>query len=134
MAPVMVWVVRNQHTQAVAGNKVSAPPVSAQSPHRLKLGDVLPHGLDDTPATKHGSQADGGIATQHHPIGRQLGIGGTVASGNQQHQMMPMVFCASLPPWPRLYAQPIAIADAETTCPRGGRNRRKVQATRHHRE
>ena len=103
MAPVIVCVVETGTPRPVARNSVIAPPVSAQKPPTgLSLVMRLAHGLDDAPAAEQRAEAHRDVAREHHPE-RQVRIGWPIMpAAISSIQMMPMVFCASLPPWPRL--------------------------------
>jgi hypothetical protein len=77
-------------------NSVIDPRTRPRSRRRAKLRDALTHGLHDAPAAEHGAEADGDEAAHHHPV-RQVFLGGEPLAMSSS-QMMPMVFCASLPP------------------------------------
>src|SRR6202165_470323 len=110
MAPVMVCVVETGTPSQVAMNRVAAPPVSAQNPC---IGVSL---VTRTPMVR---------TTRQPPIRVPNAIAAWHASTTQNGTensaprcpceysstaMIPMVFCASLPPWPSEYS------DAETNC------------------
>src|SRR6201999_866686 len=110
MAPVMVWVVETGTPSAVAMNSVAAPPVSAQKPC-IGVNFVIRSPMVRT--------------IRQPPISVPSAIDAWQASTTQNGTekcaprcpceysstaMMPMVFCASLPPWPSEYS------DAEANC------------------
>jgi hypothetical protein len=105
MAPVMVCVVDTGMPSAGGQEqRERAAGLGTEAAHRLELGDALAHGLDDAPAAEQRAQADGDVAGPDHPGGRHLVAGRRSPEAISSIQMMPMVFCASLPPWPRLYS------------------------------
>jgi hypothetical protein len=58
IAPVIVWVTRDSESGCQEqGNGTTA--VGAETTRLIQLGDAIAHGLDDTPATKHGPQTHG---------------------------------------------------------------------------
>src|SRR3954471_2892104 len=110
MAPVMVWVVDTGTPRNVAANSVAAPPVSAQNPCigvNLVIRKPMVRTMRQPPIS-----VPSAIAAWH---------ASTTQNGTEKCSprwpceysstaMMPMVFCASLPPWPSEYS------DAETNC------------------
>src|SRR5437763_3180822 len=110
MAPVMVWVVETGTPRKVAMNRVAPPPVSAQNPCigvSLVIRNPMVRTILQPPIT-----VPSAIAAWH---------ASTTQNGTEKCSprwpceynstaMMPMVFCASLPPWPSEYS------DAETNC------------------
>src|SRR5882757_1232298 len=110
MAPVMVWVVETGTPSQVAMNSVAAPPVSAQNPCigvSLVIRSPMVRTIRQPPI-----KVPSAIAAWHD---------NTTQNGTEKCSprwpceysstaMMPMVFCASLPPWPSEYS------DAETNC------------------
>jgi len=112
MAPVMVWVVLTGMPKCDAMNSVMAPLVfGAEAAERRELGDALAHGLHDAPPARQRAQCDRRVRAEDHPngndvCGRQVQrADGEVherrSGGEQQSTMIPIVFCASLVPWPR---------------------------------
>jgi hypothetical protein len=102
MAPVMVCVVDTGMPSAVARNSVIAPPVSAQKPPTgfslvifwpMVLTMRQPPNIVPRPIARSSE-----TITQ---IGARVRAA-RVAAAISSIQMMPIVFCASLPPWPRL--------------------------------
>src|SRR6476620_10486430 len=110
MAPVMVWVVETGTPSQVAMNRVAAPPVSAQNPCigvSLVIRRPMVRTIRQPPikvprpiAAWHDSTTQNGTENSlpRYPC------------ENSNTAMMPMVFCASLPPWPSEYSE------AETNC------------------
>src|SRR3954447_9830689 len=110
MAPVMVWVVDTGTPRKVAANSVAAPPVSAQNPCigvSLVILKPMVRTMRQPPI-----KVPSAIAAWHDS---------TTQNGTEKCSprwpceynstaMMPMVFCASLPPWPSEYS------DAEANC------------------
>src|SRR5216684_7573930 len=110
MAPVMVCVVETGTPSQVAMNSVAAPPVSAQNPCigvSLVIRRPMVRTIRQPPI-----RVPSAIAAWHDS---------TTQNGTEKcaprypceyssTAMMPMVFCASLPPWPSEYS------DAETNC------------------
>src|SRR3954470_24125937 len=110
MAPVMVCVVETGTPSQVAMNRVAAPPVSAQNPCigvSLVIRKPMVRTIRQPPI-----RVPNAIAAWH---------ASTTQNGTEKcwprwpceynsTAMMPMVFCASLPPWPSEYS------DAETNC------------------
>src|ERR1700709_2177856 len=108
MAPVMVWVVETGTPRKVAMNSVAAPPVSAQNPCigvnfviRNPMVRTIPQPPINVPSA---------IAAWH---------ASTTQNGTEKCSprcpceysstaMMPMVFCASLPPCPNEYSDAAA--------------------------
>src|SRR6201999_3855062 len=110
MAPVMVWVVETGTPSAVAMNSVAAPPVSAQKPC---IGVSL---VIRSPMVRTIRQPPISV-----PSAIEAWQASTTQNGTEKcaprcpceyssTAMMPMVFCASLPPWPSEYS------DAEANC------------------
>src|SRR3977135_2734064 len=110
MAPVMVWVVDTGTPRKVAANSVAAPPVSAQNPC-IGVNFVMRSPMVRT-IRQPPIKVPNAIAAWH---------ASTTQNGTEKCSprcpceysstaMMPMVFCASLPPWPSEYS------DAETNC------------------
>src|ERR1700730_9632772 len=110
MAPVMVWVVDTGTPSHVAMNSVAAPPVSAQKPCigvSLVISKPRVRTIRQPPI-----QVPNAIAAWHAST-TQNGTENSVPSMPCEYKstaMMPMVFCASLPPWPSEYSE------AETNC------------------
>src|SRR3954452_780313 len=110
MAPVMVWVVDTGTPRKVAANSVAAPPVSAQNPcigvslvirnPMVRTMRLPPIRLPTAIAAWHDSTTQNGTekCSPRWPC------------EYNSTAMMPMVFCASLPPWPSEYS------DAEANC------------------
>src|ERR1700704_4619725 len=110
MAPVMVCVVETGPPSKVAMNSVAAPPVSAQNPC-IGVSFVIRNPMVRT-ILQPPISVPSAIAAWHDS---------TTQNGTEKCSprwpceysstaMMPMVFCASLPPWPSEYS------DAETNC------------------
>src|ERR1700736_659418 len=118
MAPVMVWVVDTGTPSHVAMNSVAAPPVSAQKPCigvSLVIRKPMVRTIRQPPI-----KVPHAIAAWHAST-TQNGTENSVPSMPCEYKstaMMPMVFCASLPPWPSEYSE------AETNC-----NMRKARST-----
>src|ERR1700712_4809503 len=110
MAPVMVWVVETGTPSQVAMNSVAAPPVSAQNPCigvSLVIRRPMVRTIRQPPikvpiaiAVWHDSTTQNGIEKCSPRCPCEY----------SSTAMMPMVFCASLPPCPSEYS------DAETNC------------------
>src|SRR4051812_12428404 len=106
----MVWVVDTGTPRKVAANSVAAPPVSAQNPCigvSLVIRRPMVRTMRQPPI-----RVPNAIAAWH---------ASTTQNGTEKcwprwpceynsTAMIPMVFCASLPPWPSEYS------DAETNC------------------
>src|ERR1700755_2373839 len=110
MAPVMVWVVDTGTPRKVAANSVAAPPVSAQNPC-IGVSFVIRSPMVRT-IRQPPIKVPNAIAAWH---------ASTTQNGTEKCSprwpceynstaMMPMVFCASMPPCPSEYS------DAETNC------------------
>ena len=96
----MVCVVETGMPSQVAANKVIAPPVSAQKPCTGVSRVIFePMVLHDAPAARQRAQAHGRLAGDHHPE-RHVELAAEMPCEYSRTAMMPMVFCASLPPWP----------------------------------
>ena len=100
-------------------NNVIAPPVSAQNPPTgLSLVILIPivFTMRQPP-----NKVPSAIATWQAMTTQNgtLKVSPLIPAANSSMAMMPIVFCASLPPWPRLYR------DAETNCRR--RNQRSTR-------
>src|SRR6266852_2868848 len=110
MAPVMVCVVETGTPSQVAMNSVAAPPVSAQNPC-IGVSFVIRRPMVRT-IRQPPIRVPSAIAAWHDSTTQN----GTENSAprrpceNSSTAMMPMVFCASLPPWPSEYS------DAEANC------------------
>src|SRR5258705_7317740 len=110
MAPVMVWVVETGTPSKVAMNRVAAPPVSAQNPCigvSLVIRRPMVRTIRQPPirvpspiAAWHDSTTQNGTSKRSPRYPCEY----------SSTAMMPMVFCASLPPWPSEYSE------AETNC------------------
>src|SRR6267142_6275294 len=110
MAPVMVWVVETGTPSQVAMNRVAATPVSAQNPcigvslvilrPMVRTIRQPPIRVPSAIAAWHDNTTQNGTSkwSPRYPCEKS------------STAMMPMVFCASLPPWPSEYS------DAETNC------------------
>ncbi len=55
------------HGRQAQGNATAKRGIGTAN--RGQLGDLRPHGLDDTPAAQVGTPGDGEIAGIHHPHG-----------------------------------------------------------------
>src|SRR5579883_814667 len=91
----------------------------AEPTDRLELGDLHAHRLDDAPPARERSEPHRPLAGQHHPEwdrGRMAGWSLVPAARTpaltSAMTMIPIVFCASFPPWPREYSE------AERSCAR----------------
>src|SRR5712691_13465059 len=110
MAPVMVWVVETGTPSQVAMNSVAAPPVSAQNPCigvSLVIRRPMVRTIRQPPI-----RVPSAIAAWHDST-TQNGTENSAPRYPCEYSstaMMPMVFCASLPPWPSEYSE------AETNC------------------
>src|SRR3982074_2152147 len=110
MAPVIVCVVETGTPRKVAMNNVAAPPVSAQNPCigvNLVIRKPMVRTIRQPPI-----KVPNPIAAWHANT-TQNGTENSVPRypcENNSTAMMPMVFCASLPPWPSEYSE------AETNC------------------
>src|SRR3984893_8826358 len=110
MAPVMVWVVETGTPRKVAMNKVAAPPVSAQNPC-IGVSFVIRNPMVRT-IRQPPIRVPNAIAAWHAST-TQNGTENSAPRCPCEYSstaMMPMVFCASLPPWPSEYS------DADTNC------------------
>src|ERR1700712_3682636 len=110
MAPVMVCVVETGTPSQVAMNRVAAPPVSAQNPCigvSLVIRKPMVRTIRQPPI-----RVPNAIAAWHAST-TQNGTENSAPRCPCEYSstaMIPMVFCASLPPWPSEYK------DAETNC------------------
>src|SRR5216684_6175244 len=110
MAPVMVWVVETGTPSQVAMNSVAAPPVSAQNPCigvSLVMRNPMVRTIRQPPI-----RVPSAIAAWHDST-TQNGTENSAPRCPCEYSstaMMPMVFWASLPPWPSEYN------DADTNC------------------
>src|ERR1700694_2903269 len=110
MAPVMVCVVETGTPSQVAMNSVAAPPVSAQNPCigvSLVIRNPMVRTIRQPPI-----RVPNAIAAWHAST-TQNGTENSAPRCPCEYSstaMMPMVFWASLPPWPSEYS------DAETNC------------------
>src|SRR3569623_1269541 len=101
IAPVMVWVVDTGTFSAVAPNRVTAPDRFAQNPP-IGFSDVMPMPIvlmmRWPPISVPNAMAlyDARI-TQYGPCGAVVG---RTPPATITAQITPIVFCASLPPWP----------------------------------
>src|SRR5664279_87017 len=110
MAPVMVWVVDTGTPSQVAINSVAAPPDSAQNPC-IGVNFVIRKPMVRT-MRQPPIRVPNAIAAWHDST-TQNGTENSAPSWpceNSSTAMMPMVFWASLPPWPSEYSE------AETNC------------------
>src|SRR5205085_3141670 len=105
IAPVMVCVVDTGMPNAVARNRVAAPPVSAQKPPTglsfvMRVPIVLT--MRQPPESVPKLIAACAQRTTHKGIGGSEEFGPYWSSppAASTAVMMPIVFCASLPPWP----------------------------------
>src|SRR5215471_2685772 len=124
--PVMVWVVDTGTPNPVAMKSMVAPLAEAQKPPtglslviRIPIVLTMRHPPKSVPSPIAAWQAS---TTQKGSGSLALERPEAMSS----IQMMPMVFCASLPPWPRLYSA------AETYCSRWNQRsiRRGVERTK----
>src|SRR6202012_4029888 len=117
MAPVMVWVVETGTPSQVAMNSVAAPPVSAQNPCigvSLVMRSPMVRTMRQPPISVPSAIAAWHDSTTQNGTERCAPRWPCEYSSTA---MMPMVFCASLPPWPSEYS------DAEANCrTRNGRS------------
>src|SRR5713226_7697984 len=110
MAPVMVCVVETGTPSQVAMNSVAAPPVSAQNPCigvSLVIRNPMVRTIRQPPI-----RVPSAIAAWHDST-TQNGTENSAPRCPCEYRstaMMPMVFCASLPPWPSEYSE------ADTNC------------------
>src|SRR3954452_17956468 len=110
MAPVMVWVVDAGTPRKVAANSVAAPPVSAQNPC---IGVSLVIRKPMVRTMRHPPIKVPSAIAAWHDSTTQNGTEKCSPRWPCEYKstaMMPMVFCASLPPWPSEYSE------AETNC------------------
>src|SRR3954451_16285305 len=110
MAPVMVWVVETGTPSQVAMNSVAAPPVSAQNPCigvSLVMRSPMVRTMRQPPISVPSAIAAWQASTTQNGTEKCSPRWPCEYSSTA---MMPMVFCASLPPWPSEYS------DAETNC------------------
>src|SRR5450631_4606636 len=110
MAPVMVWVVETGTPRKVARNRVTAPPVSAQNPCigvSLVIRRPMVRTIRQPPIRVPSAIAAWHASTTQNGTENSLP---RCPSENSSTAMMPMVFCASLPPWPSEYSE------AEANC------------------
>src|SRR5258707_1827353 len=110
MAPVMVCVVETGTPSKVAMNSVAAPPVSAQNPCigvSLVMRSPMVRTIRQPPINVPSAIAAWHASTTQN---RTEKCSPRWPCEYSSTAMMPMVFCASLPPWPSEYN------DAETNC------------------
>src|SRR6202035_4497554 len=110
MAPVMVWVVDTGTPRKVAMNSVAAPPVSAQNPC-IGVSLVILRPMVRT-IRQPPIRVPSAIAAWHAST-TQNGTENSAPSLPWEYSstaMMPIVFCASLPPCPSEYSE------AEANC------------------
>src|SRR6478736_2713007 len=110
MAPVMVWVVETGTPRKVAMNSVAAPPVSAQKPCigvSLVIRNPMVRTIRQPPISVPSAIAAWQASTTQNGIEKCSPRWPCEYSSTA---MIPMVFCASLPPWPSEYSE------AETNC------------------
>ena len=91
------------------------PGLRAEAVHRPQPDQPLAHRVDDPPAARQRPQPHRRVAGQHHLeryLGRRLVTAAVRCRRSAAAKMMPIVFWASLPPWPRLYSA------ADSSCPR----------------
>src|SRR5689334_6946717 len=110
MAPVMVWVVETGTPSQVAMNSVAAPPVSAQKPCigvSFVMRSPMVRTMRQPPISVPSAIAAWQLSTTQNGTEKCSPRWPCEYSSTA---MMPMVFCASLPPWPSEYSE------AETNC------------------
>jgi hypothetical protein len=103
------------HGHAEPGRQVErdgAARLGAEAAKWLEPRDALPHRLHDPPPARHRPQPDGGVRRQDHPPRDHVGrrqmerADGEVheqrLARHQQRHDIPIVFCASLVPWPEI--------------------------------
>ena len=116
--PVMAWVVEiGMPPIGGADDRGGGGGFGAEAADGLQAGDARAHGFDDSPAAEHRAQRDRGVTGEDDPPARRVwswpksSVVVAVRVGRpspawpaavSSRTMMPMVFCASLPPWPRL--------------------------------
>ena len=104
IAPVMVCVVLTGTPRAVAANSEIAPAVSAANPPTgcsRVIFDPMVWMIRQPPASVPSAiAACAAITTQNGIVNSERW-----PPANSAPAMMPIVFCASLPPWPRLYSR-----------------------------
>src|SRR4051794_35370717 len=110
MAPVMVWVVETGTPSQVAMNNVAAPPVSAQNPCigvSLVMRRPMVRTMRQPPISVPSAIAAWQLNTTQNGTEKCSPRWPCEYSSTA---IIPMVFCASLPPWPSEYSE------AETNC------------------
>ena len=101
IAPVMVWVVETGMPARVAPISVIAPAVSAQKPPKgcsLVIFVPIVFTIRQPPNSVPNAMA----AWQMRITQSGTSNFSRCPAATSRPVMMPMVFCASLPPWPRL--------------------------------
>src|SRR6201999_2391749 len=105
MAPVMVCVVDTGTPSQVAMNSVAAPPVSAQKPCigvSLVIRNPMVRTMRQPPIrVPNAIEAWQARTTQNGTVNSVPSL----PCEYKSTAMMPMVFCASLPPWPSEYSE-----------------------------
>src|ERR1700691_5442439 len=110
MAPVMVWVVETGTPSQVAMNSVAAPPVSAQNPCigvSLVIRRPMVRTMRQPPIRGPSAIAAWQASTTQNGT---KNCSPSCPCEYSSTAMMPMVFCASLPPCPSEYS------DADANC------------------
>ena len=105
IAPVIVCVVLTGIPKAVAMNSVIEPAVSAQTPSNgfsLVIFCPMVFTILQPPNKVPNAMAPLQLKTIHKAMGVSLVACAVTINATQ---MMPMDFCASFPPWPRLKAE-----------------------------
>ena len=102
MAPVMVWVVETGTPRLVAMNRVIAPPVSAQKPCigvRRVIREPMVWTIRQPPNSVPRPIAAWQDSTTHSGTWNWPSAG-PMPCAISSAAMIPIVFWASLPPWP----------------------------------
>ena len=102
MAPVMVWVVDTGMPGQVAPKRMMEPAVSAQlhcTGVRWVMRDPMVRTMCQPPNRVPRPMAAWQVITTQNGTWK---VPPLMPWANSSVAMMPMVFCASLPPWPRL--------------------------------
>ena len=103
MEPVMVWVVLTGMPPIAGADQHHRPRrLRAEAADGAQLGQPHPHGLHDPPAARPWCRARSRRGRRGSPRTARRTRGPDSRLEKSRIAMMPMVFCASLVPWPRL--------------------------------
>ena len=105
IAPEIVWVVDTGTPPKVASpSEIAAARLGGHASDRLELRDLRAHRVHDPPAAEQRAEPDRRVRGQHDPQRARPTLATASRSRSTRVRMTPIVFCASLPPWPRLNA------------------------------